>query len=430
MFYMEKVDHELNRRVSGFRIVTIVIGSICLLNLIRWMLAPTSEVDFVNKGQMLLNLCYFLYSLYLYQYLNKSNYSILLNSFIVLFFSYYLIGNYLNDVDNLVSNPDQLGLGRSVDYNFLFPLVFIILSPLFQRQSLVLLSIIFFTGAVVYENYPYFINENTFLSNDWEEIISNGYAINMSWLIVTINVWVIVCVICWAGVFLQDRSFTDAVKFEKSTAQLSKYFSPDIRDKIQASDIDIASEKTNNQMVAVLFTDIQGFTTISENLSSDDVIQLLSEYQDKMIKPIFQNSGTVDKFIGDAVMATFGTPVSQGNDAQNAFNCAREMQIAMRQWAKERSEKGLPIISHRIGIHFGSCIVGNVGNDELKEFTVIGDVVNVANRVCDAGKELKSDFVITEELRLRLNEEIKSEVVESFAIRGKKEKLKLHIVNI
>ena len=84
------------------------------------------------------------------------------------------------------------------------------------------------------------------------------------------------------------------------------------------------------------------------------------------------------------------------------------MQIAMRQWAKERSEKGLTIISHRIGIHFGSCIVGNVGNDELKEFTVIGDVVNVANRVCDAGKELKSDFVITEELRLRLNEEIKA----------------------
>ena len=235
---------------------------------------------------------------------------------------------------------------------------------------------------------------------------------------------------CIRDRYLQDRSFTDAVKFEKSTAQLSKYFSPDIRDKIQASDIDIASEKTNNQMVAVLFTDIQGFTTISENLSSDDVIQLLSEYQDKMIKPIFQNSGTVDKFIGDAVMATFGTPVSQGNDAQNAFNCAREMQISMRQWAKERSEKGLPIISHRIGIHFGSCIVGNVGNDELKEFTVIGDVVNVANRVCDAGKELKSDFVITEELRLRLNEEIKSEVVENFAIRGKKEKLKLHIVNI
>ena len=230
--------------------------------------------------------------------------------------------------------------------------------------------------------------------------------------------------------FLQDRSFSDAVKFEKSTAQLSKYFSPDIRDKIQEAEIDIETEKTNNQMVAVLFTDIQGFTSISESLTADEVIELLSEYQDKMIKPIFQNSGTVDKFIGDAVMATFGTPVSQGNDAQNAFNCAREMQIAMRQWAKERTEAKLPVIKHRIGIHFGNCIVGNVGNDDLKEFTVIGDIVNVANRVCDACKELNADFVITEELRLRLNEEIQSKNVKGFEIRGKKEKLDLHIINV
>ena len=83
---MEVIDHELNRRVSGFRIVSIVIGAISLLNLIRWMLAPTSEMEFVNKAQMIVNLCYFLYSLYLFQYLNKSNYSILLSSFIVLYF--------------------------------------------------------------------------------------------------------------------------------------------------------------------------------------------------------------------------------------------------------------------------------------------------------------------------------------------------------
>ena len=124
-------------------------------------------------------------------------------------------------------------------------------------------------------------------------------------------------------------------------------------------------------MVAVLFTDIVGFTGISEKLEPNEVIKLLSEYQDRMIKPIFQNAGTVDKFIGDAVMATFGTPVSQGNDAQNAFNCAREMQIAMRQWAKERKDKNLIEITHRIGIHFGSCVVGNIGNEERKEFTVI-----------------------------------------------------------
>ena len=156
-------------------------------------------------------------------------------------------------MDNNFSNPDQIGLGRAIDYNFLFPMTMIVISPLFQRQSLVILSILFFTGALVYENYPGFVNAKTFISNDWEEIITNGYAINFSWLIVTINVWIIICVVSWAGVFLQDRSFSDAVKFEKSTAQLSKYFSPDIRDKIQEAEIDIETEKTNNQMVAVLF---------------------------------------------------------------------------------------------------------------------------------------------------------------------------------
>ena len=79
-----------------------------------------------------------------------------------------------------------------------------------------------------------------------------------------------------------------------------------------------------------------------------------------MVAAVFQNGGSVDKFIGDSVMATFGTPVSRGNDAQNAFECARQMQTAMRQWSKERTEKSLPEIQHRIGIHVGNCIVGNL----------------------------------------------------------------------
>ena len=149
-----------------------------------------------------------------------------------------------------------------------------------------------------------------------------------------------------------------------------------------------------------------------------------------MIKPIFQNSGTVDKFIGDAVMATFGTPVSQGNDAQNAFNCAREMQIAMRQWAKERIENELEPITHRIGIHFGPCIVGNIGNDQRVEFTVIGDTVNVASRVCDACKDLNAKVIITDEVKIRLSENIPTETIEGFEIRGRKEKITLHKVDL
>ena len=273
--------------------------------------------------------------------------------------------------------------------------------------------------------YEIIINEKTYFTSDWNTTISDGFAIYTPVFVIWLNVWIIICIICMASVYLIDRLMRDAIKFEKSTAQFGRYFSPSVREKIQDTDLEIKEDENNIQMIAVMFTDIDNFTQLSEKLSSKEIIELLSEYQDRMIKPIFKNSGTVDKFIGDSVMATFGTPVSQGNDAQNAFNCAREMQIAMRQWAKERKDKNLIEITHRIGIHFGSCVVGNIGNEERKEFTVIGDVVNVANRVCDICKELNSEILITENLKNRLNEEINSEEIKDHPIRGKKDKISL-----
>ena len=231
---------------------------------------------------------------------------------------------------------------------------------------------------------------------------------------------------CWAIVYLTDRLLDDAVKFEKSTKNLSRYFSPTIRDQIKEQDILVENVDDRNRAVAILFTDIDGFTSLADNLTANEIIELLSEYQEKMVKPIFENMGTVDKFIGDAVMATFGTPVSQGNDAQNAFECARQMQIAMNQWAKERTDSGLPVITHRIGIHYGDCIVGNIGTEERKEYTVIGDTVNVASRICEAGKALKATLVFSNEVKVRLLENVRTRVEENVQLKGKNEKIRLH----
>lgn len=426
---MEATNHELNRRVTGLRALCFVIAAIAMFTLIRWIIAPTAQLQYVNQGQMLLNLFTFIiFSLFIFL-LKNENYRVLSIATVLLFPAYYFIFDLLIDFDNEFVNPSAIGLGRSLNTAPIVPITFVVLGTLFLRGSMILLFIGFFTLMFGFEAYKVITDERTFFESDFDILQNNGFAIDTAVFVIWINIWIIISIVCWSVVYLVDKLMKDVIKFEKSTAQFGRYFSPSIREKIQEADLEVKDNENNSQLVAVLFTDIDGFTELSEKMSSREIIDLLSEYQDKMIKPIFKNSGTVDKFIGDSVMATFGTPVTQGNDAQNAFNCAREMQIAMRQWVKEREDKKLPVITHRIGIHFGNCVVGNIGNKDRKEFTVIGDVVNVANRVCDICKEFKCDLIITEELKNRLNETINGEEVKDYSIRGRKDKVTLYKVS-
>ena len=426
---MEATNHELNRRVTGLRALCFVIAAIAMFTLIRWIIAPTAQLQYVNQGQMLLNLFTFIiFSLFIFL-LKNENYRVLSIATVLLFPAYYFIFDLLIDFDNEFVNPSAIGLGRSLNTAPIVPITFVVLGTLFLRGSMILLFIGFFTLMFGFEAYKVITDDRTFFESDFDILQNNGFAIDTAVFVIWINIWIIISIVCWSVVYLVDKLMKDVIKFEKSTAQFGRYFSPSIREKIQEADLEVKDNENNSQLVAVLFTDIDGFTELSEKMSSREIIDLLSEYQDKMIKPIFKNSGTVDKFIGDSVMATFGTPVTQGNDAQNAFNCAREMQIAMRQWVKEREDKKLPVITHRIGIHFGNCVVGNIGNKDRKEFTVIGDVVNVANRVCDICKDFKCDLMITEELKNRLNETINGEEVKDYSIRGRKDKVTLYKVS-
>ena len=426
---MEATNHELNRRVTGLRALCFVIAAIAMFTLIRWIIAPTAQLQYVNQGQMLLNLFTFIiFSLFIFL-LKNENYRVLSIATVLLFPAYYFIFDLLIDFDNEFVNPSAIGLGRSLNTAPIVPITFVVLGTLFLRGSMILLFIGFFTLMFGFEAYKVITDDRTFFESDFDILQNNGFAIDTAVFVIWINIWIIISIVCWSVVYLVDKLMKDVIKFEKSTAQFGRYFSPSIREKIQEADLEVKDNENNSQLVAVLFTDIDGFTELSEKMSSSEIIDLLSEYQDRMIKPIFKNSGTVDKFIGDSVMATFGTPVTQGNDAQNAFNCAREMQIAMRQWVKEREDKKLPVITHRIGIHFGNCVVGNIGNKDRKEFTVIGDVVNVANRVCDICKEFKCDLIITEELKNRLNETINGEEVKDYSIRGRKDKVTLYKVS-
>ena len=210
-----------------------------------------------------------------------------------------------------------------------------------------------------------------------------------------------------------------SVDLEKSKENYRRYFSPEIGDEIESGDLVIGQDGSRVTDVAVLFTDITGFTKLSEKMDPQDVLDLLSEYQTLMVDAIFQHKGTVDKFIGDAVMANFGTPRSHGNDAQNAFDCGVLMNHKLVEWNKTRAEKGLSEIQHRIGIHYGKCVVGNMGSEQRLEFAVIGDAVNVASRICDACKNFDTNFLISADVASRITHDVPSEDAPNVGIRGR-----------
>ena len=360
---------------------------------------------------------------------NEKNYNWLLGALIILYLVTGFVYNFEYGLNTKNESAEILGI-RLLDLNFVGVGVGCLLALQFGRFYVTLGAMIFFQSLLALTLYQIFQLDGLYFTLDPTKIASDPLAINkfsfVSYITATAVIIFGTILLAWRN----EKNIEDAANQERSTAVLGRYFSPEVREEIKKSSYSVVENNESEQYVAVMFTDIVGFTKLSEGMESKEVLGLLSQYQSKMVKTIFESGGTVDKFIGDAVMATFGTPVSRGNDAQNALQCARQMQIEMREWEKEREHSGKPKIEHRIGIHIGPCFVGNVGSDERVEFTVIGDTVNVASRVCDACKDLNAKVIITDEMKLRLSENISSETIERFEIRGRKEKITLHKIDL
>ena len=158
---------------------------------------------------------------------------------------------------------------------------------------------------------------------------------------------------------------------------------------------DAALGETKSQQVAVLFADIVGFTGISEGQAPDDVISLLRNFHGRIARTVFQHDGTLDKFLGDGVMATFGTPDARADDAVRALDCARAIVNSISEWNEERSARGEHAIKVGVGLHFGSVVLGDVGDENRLEYAVIGDTVNVASRVEGLTRSLGADIVVS-----------------------------------
>ena len=430
---MDVSNQVLIRRIAGLRLVSIFLGAMGVLALVSSVFLPTYDFDLLNKLSTLINLFLAIYFATTYLLVNERNYEVFAWVTLAVGFSLYLLTvtfinidtkSFFDRLESDIYPPDNL------IRLFFLPTFLVLISAMFLRVAFVIISSVVYLIGIITSAVPIISLEKTYLTKDLFVISTDSYALNQNLLIVSSQIYVFTCIACLALVMLLSRLTKDASLYERANSQLGRYFSPEIRQEIEKVDFDFNKKPQKTQMVAILFTDIVGFTKLSETLEPAEALELLSDYQKRMIPSIFKNQGTVDKFIGDAVMATFGTPVSRGNDAQNAMSCARDMQIAMREWEKERVDRNLPIITHRIGIHYGRCVVGNVGSQERMEFAVIGDTVNVAARICEACKDTEAQTLISEALLEKLDEELPTEKVQGFEIRGRQKSMDLHKVTL
>ena len=182
-----------------------------------------------------------------------------------------------------------------------------------------------------------------------------------------------------AAVWRARRLMLRQVQSERARANLSRYVSPDLVDKLAQGASPLATSEQRN--VAVLFVDIIGFTRLAERSTPERTIVMLRGFHRRMAEAVFACGGTVDKYAGDSVMATFGALGEGPDDAGRALRCARAMLTAVDGWNAKRAARGASTVEIGIGLHYGPVVVGNVGEQRHLQFTVIGDTVNVASRM-------------------------------------------------
>jgi class 3 adenylate cyclase len=221
-------------------------------------------------------------------------------------------------------------------------------------------------------------------------------------------------------------SFRERLKLEKANTHLQRYFSPSVAKEIIQTETDLLKPGGQLKEVVILFSDVRDFTSMSERLSPDNVMELLSHYHQALVDIIFRYGGTLDKFIGDGLMATFGTPVSHEDDVHRAVQAAIEMRDASSKIQSELKEITDQPFKYGIGLHTGKVIVGNIGTKERLEFTVIGDPVNVASRIESACKELGESLLISDAIHARIKDKFKTHFISEVKLKGKADKVKLY----
>jgi adenylate cyclase len=178
-------------------------------------------------------------------------------------------------------------------------------------------------------------------------------------------------------------------------------------------------------LITVLFSDLRGFTSISEKLSPEAMIAQLNEYFSEMVKIVFQHQGTIDKFVGDMIMALFNAPLPDPEHADHAVQCGIAMNRKLDQMNEVWRQQGRPELHCGVGINSGDMAVGNVGAETIRSYTVIGDNVNLGSRLESQCKEYKAEIIISEFTRAQLKHDYPIQELGDVLVKGKSRPVKI-----
>lgn len=296
------------------------------------------------------------------------------------------------------------------------------LAPDFWQWLALLLSLMLFT-PLAQKNHPV-------LLVSFALFLSLGFTASAFWLFKYHGMWL--SPLFFVASLLSATTALMVTEFVYSRNQarairgmFAQYVPPEVVAKL-VENPDLFKLGGENRELTLMFTDLADFTAMAEKLPPEATVEVLTEYFNTMTGIIHKHKGTVDKFIGDAIMAFWGAPLPDENHAENATLAAREMLAAMEEIKAKLKARSLPMIAMRIGLHTGNVVVGNIGSNSRFSYTAIGDAVNLASRLEGANKNYGTWLLISESTKIKLPNEWDLKAVDELTVKGKTEAVKVY----
>jgi class 3 adenylate cyclase len=218
----------------------------------------------------------------------------------------------------------------------------------------------------------------------------------------------------------------DATAEHVRRERLGRYFSPEVAAVLAAGITDEPAGESRE--VTILFSDLRDFTAFAERLPGAAVVALLNAYHERMVGTIFAFGGTLDKFLGDGLMVYFGAPMSQPDHAERAVRCALAMQQELARWNTAREGRGESTLAMGIGIHTGTVVLGSIGTPQRREYTVVGDAVNVAARLQELTRAVPAAILVSDATRRVAGDRIQMELAGVERLRGRTQPIDIYRV--